>query len=48
MDDASMSFIRFKDTHREKAPSNKTYKKFGYGHLGRWYINSTLYKRFLN
>ena len=28
-----------KDTHREK---------YEYGYLGRWYIKSTLYKRFLN
>ena len=23
-------------------------QKYEYGHLGRWYIKSTLYKRFLN
>ena len=39
----------FKDTQREKAPLNQnssTYKKYEYGHLGRWYIKSALYKRF--
>ena len=36
-----------RDTHREKAPS-KRLQKYQYGHLGRWYIKSTLYKRFLN
>ena len=34
-------------TYREKGPSN-TYKKYQCGHLGCWYIKSTLYKRFLN
>ena len=39
-----------KDTHREKAPSNKTlaYKNYKHRHLGRWYIKSTLYNRFFN
>ena len=39
-----------KDTHMEKAPSNKTpaHKKYEYGHLGFCYIKSILYKRFLN
>ena len=44
-------FSFLKDTHREKAPSNKTpalKKKYKYGHLGCWYNKSTLYKRFLN
>ena len=39
-----------KDTHREKAPSNKTtafYKKYEYEYLGSWYIKSILLKRFL-
>ena len=41
-----------KDTHREKAPSNKTpasvYEKYKFEHLGSWYIKETLYKGFLN
>ena len=39
-----------KDTHREKTPSNKTpaHEKYKYGHLGSWYIKSTLCKRFPN
>ena len=45
-------FVVFiKDTYMEKAPSNKTpalTEKEEYGHLGHWYIKSTLYKRFLN
>ena len=44
-------FSFLKDTHREKAPSNKTAalkKKYKYGHFGCWYNKSTLYKRFLN
>ena len=42
----------FKDTHREKAPSNRTpasvYEKYKFEHLDGWYIKSTLYERFLN
>ena len=37
---------------REEAPSNKTstlsVEKYGYEHLGGWYIKSTLYTMFLN
>ena len=42
----------FKDTHRGKAPSNRTpasvYEKYKFEHLGSWYIKSTLYEGFLN
>ena len=41
-----MSFefdIIFKDAHRVK-----THEKFKYGHLDRWYIKLTLFKRFKN
>ena len=48
----SMNFNYFiKDTHREKRTVKKdssAYKKYKYGHLGRWYIKSTSYKRLLN
>ena len=40
--------MTFKNTRKEKAPSSKTPALTWYGHLGRWYIKSTLYKRFLN
>ena len=42
----------FNDSHREKAPSNRTpasvYEKYKFEHLGGWYIKSTLYEGFLN
>ena len=28
--------------------NSNAYEKYEYGHLGLWYIKSTLYKRFLN
>ena len=39
-----------KDTHREKAPSNKTPAptKSMNMNIGSWYIKSALYDRFLN
>ena len=43
--------LLFKDTHRKKASSDKkssSYEKYERGHLGRWYVKSTLYTRFLN
>ena len=36
---------RVKDTHQIKL---QCLQKYEYGHLGRWYIKSTLYKKFLN
>ena len=42
----SVSIDMLGDTHREKAPYNKTpakTKKYEYGRLGSWYIKSTLY-----
>ena len=40
----------FKDTHREMSTSNKipAFQDYEYGHLGRWYIKTTLYNRLLN
>ena len=43
--------LLFKDTHRKKASSDKkssAYEKYERGHLGSWYVKSTLYTRFLN
>ena len=45
------STLRFKDTHWEKASSNKTpntYKKYVSGQLDIWCNESNLYKRFLH
>ena len=28
--------------------NSSAYEKYEYGHLGRWYIKTTLYERFLN
>ena len=39
--------IDVKDTHKEKHPKVKL-EMYEYGHLGGWYIKSTLYMRFLN
>ena len=38
----------FKDTHREKNTvklNSSAYKKYKFGHLSRWYIKLTLFKR---
>ena len=40
--------VVFKDTHREKAPSNKTSTLKKRMNIDIWYIKSTIYKRFLN
>ena len=41
-------YFLFKDTHREKAPSNKipALTKSMNGHLGNWNVNSTLYRSY--
>ena len=39
----------FKDTHREKSTlklNSNAYEEYEYGHLSRWYIKLTLFKRF--
>ena len=41
----------FKDTHSEKGTlklNSSAYEKYEYGHLGRWYIKVTLFKKFYN
>ena len=44
------SNILIKDTQGKSTVkwNSSAYKKYEYGHLGRWYIKSTLYQRFLN
>ena len=41
MDDASMSFRRFKDTHREKAPSTKTPALTKSSDMGIWVVGTS-------
>ena len=39
----------FKNTHREKSTlklNSSAYEEYKYGHLSRWYIKLTLFKRF--
>ena len=49
MSSSGTKALGVKDTHREKSTlklNSSAYGKYEYGHLGRWYIKLTLFKRF--